>query len=179
MSGWRAAIGGAQRFTLVTVLALSACSPALNWREVHLNRLAALLPCKPDHARRVLVLAAQEVGMEMAGCEAGGGLFAISHLRVGATDQVPEVLAAWRAGTLGNMQSTAVTVLPWRPVAGAVVPEPPSVLLEAAGKRADGSPLQAQLAWIVDGDDVFHIAVYATRLTLDMTETLFSEPKLQ
>lgn len=179
MRGGRTATGVGKCCTLLVVLALSACSPTLNWREVHLNRLTALLPCKPDQAQRVVRLAGQELALEMAGCEAAGGLFAISHLRVNAISQVPEVLAAWRAGTLGNMQSTAVTAQPWRAVAGAVAFAPPPVLLEVTGQRADGSPLQAQLAWVVDGADVFHIAAYATRLTPDMTETLFSEPKLQ
>lgn len=179
MRGGRTAWGVSTHCALVVVLALSACSPALNWREVHLNRLTALLPCKPDLAQRVVRLAGQALTMDMAGCEAAGGLFAISHLRVDAISQVPEVLAAWRVGTLGNMQSTVATALPWRAVVGAAALAPPPVLLEATGQRADGSPLQAQLAWVVDGADVFHIAAYATRLTPDMTETLFSEPKLQ
>lgn len=106
MRAGRTARGVGPCCTLLVVLALSACSPALNWREVHLNRLTALLPCKPDQAQRVVHLAGQALALEMAGCEAAGGLFAISHLRVDAIHQVPEVLAAWRAGTLGNMQST-------------------------------------------------------------------------
>ncbi len=47
------------------------------------------------------------------------------------------------------------------------------------GKRADGSPLQAQLAWIADGTNLYQIAVYGPRLTPDMVETLFSEIRIQ
>jgi hypothetical protein len=164
---------------LLAVLALLACSPALNWREVPLNRLTALLPCKPDRAQRTVHLGSQALQMDMAGCEAAGGLFAISHLRLSAPGQAAQVLADWRAGTLRSMHSTAVTELPWRPVAGAGAPALPPVLLEATGKGADGTVVQARLAWLVDGVDLFLLAVYAPRLTADMTETLFSELKLQ
>lgn len=180
MSGGRIASGwGTRWMLLLAVFVLSACSPALNWREVPLNRLTAFLPCKPDRAQRTVPLGSQAVEMDMAGCEAAGGLFAVSHLRLGAPSHAAEVLAAWRTGTLRSMRSTGGTELPWRPVAGAGAQAFPPVLLEATGQRADGSTVQAHLAWLVDGVDIFHIAVYAPRLTADMTETLFSELKLQ
>ena len=177
--GCLASSWGRRGVLLLAVLALFACSPALNWREVPLNRLTAFLPCKPDRAQRTVNLGSQAVEMDMAGCEAAGGLFAVSHLRLSAPSQAAEVLAAWRTGTLRSMQSTAVTELPWRPVAGAGASALPPVLLEATGQRADGSTVQARLAWLVDGVDMFHIAVYAPHLSPDMTETLFSEFKLQ
>ena len=51
---------------------LTACQPALNWREVRPvgSGAVALFPCKPDVAQRP--------GMGLAECEAGGLRFALS-----------------------------------------------------------------------------------------------------
>ena len=38
------------RPALLALFALAACSPALNWREVRVHSLLALLPCKPAPA---------------------------------------------------------------------------------------------------------------------------------
>jgi len=52
--------------------ALSACQPALNWREVRpaQSGVLAMFPCKPDVEQRP--------GMGLARCEAGGKGFALS-----------------------------------------------------------------------------------------------------
>jgi hypothetical protein len=165
------------RLALILAVLAAACSPALNWREVHLDRMIALLPCKPDHAQRVVQLGTQGYPMEMVGCEAAGGLFAISHVTLARPDQVSSVLAAWRAGTLEKMQATAVMELPIAdaPAAGTR----PSILLQATGRRVDGSTVQSRLAWLVAGVDIFQIAVYAPQLGPDMTDPLFSELRLQ
>lgn len=65
---------------IVTTLALTACTPAFNWREVGFDQagVTALLPCKPDRGTRSVQLAGQAVQMSMAGCESGGAMFAVS-----------------------------------------------------------------------------------------------------
>jgi hypothetical protein len=175
----------------VLAMALSACSPTLNWRIVHLQQLTALLPCKPEQAQRTVRLGAQEVQMRMAGCEADGALFAMSQVDVGVRTNVSAALAAWRAVTLDNLGGATPTALPFK----VARPKLQNGHLEAVGdsgqtglfpervavtgKRADGSPIQAQLAWIADGTSLYQIAVYGPRLTPDMVETLFSEIRIQ
>lgn len=165
-----------------------ACSPALNWREVRLHRLTALLPCKPDSAQRTVHLGGRAVTLNLVGCEAAGGLFALTHAHLADPGQMSDVLADWRATTLANMQSTSVTEVPFRMGAGVStgsnaqeqstgVPLPQ--LLQATGKRPDGSPLQARLAWFAEGADLFHMAVYATQVAPDMADPLFTQAKLQ
>ncbi|MFZ3118274.1 MAG: hypothetical protein WA159_08145, partial [Variovorax sp.] len=47
----------------VVAVALSACSPTFNWREVPVGDagLVAMLPCKPDRATRAMPLGAASV----------------------------------------------------------------------------------------------------------------------
>jgi hypothetical protein len=47
------------------------------------------------------------------------------------------------------------------------------------GKRPDGTAVQAQLAWLAKGQDIYHVAVYGARLDKEMSELLFSELRLQ
>ncbi len=63
-------------FALGALLALSACQPGLNWREVRPpdSGLQALFPCKPDVEQRGA--AGQRMGL--AQCETGGARYAVS-----------------------------------------------------------------------------------------------------
>ena len=163
----------------VCVLALAAglvaCSPSLNWRTVPVEQLAALLPCKPDHAERQVDLDGTSRSLSMWGCEAGGALFAVSHLRVEAPATDAQVIAVWQLAALRNMPGAALQAMSFIAPAAASQHAPPGVMVRASGKRADGQALQAQLAWFSRGADVYHLAVYAPELTPAMTDTFFTE----
>lgn len=165
---------------LVLVVTTVACSPALNWREVPLQGLAALLPCKPDHAERKLQLGPSDVTLRMSGCEAAGALYAISHVRVTDPSQLQATHHAWRQATLAAMQATSDSMPPRPPVSHSIgqakaAPNPEKL----GGKRPDGSAVQAQLMWLNKGQDLYHVAVYGPKLPPEMTELLFSELSLR
>jgi len=68
-------------------LLTSACSPALNWREVHpaqADGLKALFPCKPDAHERVVPWPGLTAGatMHMLSCQTDAGTWALSYLTV-------------------------------------------------------------------------------------------------
>ncbi len=152
---------------------LLACSPALNWREVPLGGAAVMLPCKPDQAQRTVAMGGRDVVLSMAGCEAAGALFAVSHVQAANAAHAATLLTEWRAASLQAMRSSTATELPALVGAGRA----PALSLAAQGQRPDGTAVQARLAWWLVGDAVFHMAVYADRLTPDMSETLVSEPR--
>ncbi len=170
------ALDSLSRWLLPAALALAACSPALNWRQAPLGGLNFSLPCKPDRAQRTVNLGGRDVALEMQGCEAQGALFAISRARVGDATAIHEVVQAWRASALAAMRAdvAAATVLAAPGHAG--VPGLASAAwLRAAGQRPQGGKVQAQLAWLVMGGDVYHLAVYADTLAADMTEPFFTD----
>lgn len=161
--------------TCLLLAGLWACTPTLNWREVTLDRLTALLPCKPDRAKRTVKLGVGDVAMEMAGCEAGDALYAVSHVRVPGTDEPKAVVQQWQAVALGNLQSSTPQSLPWATPKGA-----DAVLrLAAAGRRASGEAVAAQWAWLTSGSDIYHVAVYSKKLAPEQLDTLFSDLKIQ
>ncbi len=160
------------------IAGLVACSPALNWRAVQLQGLTAMLPCKPDRAQRNVQLGAAEVGMEMAGCEADGALYAISHTRVDSALRADAARAAWRQQTLATMRAASVQETPLR-MLSTDEPLRTAQRVTARGQRPDGSAVTAQLLWLSSGPDLYHVAVYADRLPDEMTEMLFSGLRLQ
>lgn len=164
---------------LAATVLVAACSPALNWREVPLEGLTARLPCKPDRAQRTVQLGGANLLLEMAGCEAAGGLFAISRVPLAEGTPSAALLAAWRAEALRNMQATAVQERDFQPVAATGLRGAHAVMVSAQGQRPDGSAVQAQLLWLSSSTGIFHVAVYATRLNSDMTDLLFSDLQLR
>jgi hypothetical protein len=158
---------------VLLLLILLGCSPALNWRVVELGQLQTMLPCKPDSAIRVVELSGMSVEMQMAGCEAMGVLFAVSHLRATDRGQANELLRALRQASLDNVRMREV-----RPVdanSNALT----SMDLLAIGQGADGSALQARLKWLQSGLEIYQIAAYGAHLSTEQTDGLVSEARLR
>lgn len=163
----RLQISRALPLAVVVVLAsaLAACSPALNWRQASLASVPVMLPCKPDKAQRSVTLVPHTLTLDMAGCEAGGALFAVSRVELPDGVPAPEVLAAWRTQALAALRAGQVQD---QPTAGAI-------RVQAHGLRPDGSPVQAALLWRLRGRQIIHWAVYAEHLGTDMTDPFFAE----
>lgn len=174
--------------TLGSSVALSGCSPALNWRSVPLENanLTVLLPCKPDHAARTVDLGGRQAELAMAGCEADGATFAVSHMVIEEPAQAGAVLAQWRAAVLARMQ--APTTGTPEPAAAPFVPKgalalPQSVRQQAQGLRADGKPVTAQAAWFarIEGRQarLYHAVVYTDTPRAGVADTFFDGLALQ
>lgn len=84
--------------TIAATLTLG-CTPAFNWRDVAFDGapVAALLPCKPDRATRMVPLAGAARPMVMAGCEAGGAMFTVAVITLDDSAKVAQASAELRA----------------------------------------------------------------------------------
>lgn len=82
------------------LLCLTACAPALNWREVKpadAQGLVTMFPCKVDTAVRRLVMPGLEgeaVDLHVLSCQAGGMTWALSHLDAGTPQRLTQALPA-------------------------------------------------------------------------------------
>jgi hypothetical protein len=74
---------------------LLACTPTFNWRDVSFEQapVTALLPCKPDRGSRQVELATHKLTMHMAGCEAGGAMFAVALVELSDAQHSKAVLS--------------------------------------------------------------------------------------
>ena len=161
---------------LAALLALAACNPAFNWREVRPEgtRLKLLLPCKPDKAQKVVPLGGRATSLSMLGCDAGGATFAVAVADVGDATQAAPVLALWQDLTLANMKAAPSSRQPMALKIPGASAGPPAVRLQAQGQRADGTAVSGQAAYFAQGSQLFQVVMYAPQIAPEVAETFFS-----
>ena len=97
------AVTRAVTLAAISACLLTACNPALNWRDVAVpdSTLRAMLPCDPKTVTRMLdngpAPGMGRVQLSATGCEAGGATYAVSHFVVDRPERAGEVLGYWQA----------------------------------------------------------------------------------
>lgn len=164
---------------LASGIALAACSPVFNWREVRAESTAlkAMLPCKPDKGARTVPMAGREVSLQVLGCDTGGATFAVLFADIGDPSRAADVLGHWKLATLANMHGTAAQESAFRPDGALALPQ--SLQVVASGRRADGSKVESQAAYFAHGSHVFQAVIYTDQLKPEVTEPFFSGLKFQ
>lgn len=137
------------------------------------------MPCKPDVAERNLPLAGTPTVVHMNSCEAGGLTFAVAWAEVQDPGRIPEVLGAWRAGTLANLKAgPAAQELPASESKVRVSGADATLAAQASGQGPGGEPVQVQAVYFSKGQQVFQAAVYGKRLPPETLATFFEALKL-
>ena len=110
----------------VAVLALGACTPTFNWRDVPIGKkgMVALLPCKADRATRAQPFGDESVDVDMAGCEAGGATFAVAHANAVDAMQAETWLRAWRSSIHSQLEGQKTREMPAVVSGAATTPAP-------------------------------------------------------
>lgn len=94
---------------VLCLLALTACAPTFDWRELRLPGLPMtfMLPAKPSQMTREVTLAEHKLPMSMAGAERGGLIFTAAWVDLRQAGSAPpsheRVLDAMIAGMLANI----------------------------------------------------------------------------
>lgn len=164
------------------LLALAACAPSLNWREVRppqAQGLVLMFPCKPEHLERRLTLpglAGGPVTMHLLSCEADGATWALSYLDAGTPErwlQAPQVLgeALWGNLSMGRpVSGDARRELGPTSVPG-MTPHPAARLWRMSGQRPVSATqydaVQVQAWYFTKGLSVFQASVWAPALRED------------
>lgn len=168
-------------FFCTNLLLISACTPALNWRDVRFESadgttLKAELPCKPDTATRKQQLGGFQVELGMMGCSANEATFTLSRVPLVDPLSAPKVLTAWQAAAAANVKanpvpSTAATV------SGA------GAWPQAARVTLLGTTSQAQILWFAKqssaGITLYQAAVYGKKLSTEAVTTFFESLQVQ
>ncbi len=145
------------------VLSLTACNPALNWREVRFDDspVRVMLPCKPDRAERSVTLGDAPVTLRMMGCEAQGMQFTWSRLDLPLSAQATAatVMRAWQGASLQALGADPglATKAVAQPIKGARADVVPTRL------SASGNASQAQWVWWLHAGQAYQLGVYGSR----------------
>jgi hypothetical protein len=141
---------------------VSACSPALNWREVRFEGLPSrvLLPCKPDRAERQVPLGDAQATLHMMGCETQGLQFTWSHLALPLGAPPAQVVRVWQQASLVALGADPARASQVRGLSlkGARMDVPPAQL----GVTAPAGT-QAHFFWWLHAGQAHQLAVYADR----------------
>lgn len=91
---------------IAAMLLVSACSPALNWREVRGSDapFSVLLPAKPATHARPIDLNGLKVTMNMTAAEANGVSFAVGSVMLADPAQHAKALAAMQTAMVRNIR---------------------------------------------------------------------------
>lgn len=162
-------------------LLISACTPALNWREVRFesadgSTLKAELPCKPDTATRKQQFGGFQVELGMMGCSASDTTFTLSRVPLVDPLSAPKVLAAWQAAAAANVKANPVPSTA-ASVSGAGAWPP------AARVTLTGTITQAQILWFAkqsrDGITLYQAAMYGKQPSNEAVTSFFESLQLQ
>lgn len=140
---------------LLAALWLSACSAALDWRELRPEgwSLLAALPCKPASQQRHVALAGQTVALMMLACRADGHTFALASADLGDPARVGAALQALGQTAQRNLQARIVAEQP-AAVPG-MTPNPSARRWHLQGRLPDGQAIAEQVLVFAHGTRVF------------------------
>lgn len=147
----------------VLATALSACSPALDWRDVPIegSALRAQFPCRPDRSERTVPLGAARVPMRLLSCEADGLTWAIVEAPVEDPAAVGPALDALADTLRANLAAGPAQRTPAQ-VPG-MTPNAQAVRIDTQGAFPDGRPAFAVAVVFSQGTRVFRASATGPR----------------
>ncbi len=161
-------------FVFVVVLALTGCTPALNWRELRPegSQVLLMLPCKPaSHARRV-ALAGDSFEMSMFACSAGETVYALSFADVKDPARVGAALDELGRAAQSNLLSPSGAASALATVAG-MTPQSQSAQWRLSGRLPDGRAVQERVVLFSHGTRVYQATMLGAALDAEAQETFF------
>lgn len=138
---------------------LTACGPALDWRQFQPEGwpLSVALPCKPADQQRRIPLAGQAVALRMLSCSADDHVFAVASADVGDPAQVAPALQALAAAARANVR--AVVVDERAAAVPGMTPQADARRWRLRGQLPDGRAVAEQLQVFAHGTRVFQASV--------------------
>ena len=163
---------------VLLAVVLSACSPALDWREMQAegSGIVATFPCKPDRHVRTVPLDGQPVRMEMLVCNAGGLTFGLSFIDVAEPARVSATLDELQRLAVENLAAASRSGAPLQ-VPG-MTPNASAMRLRIEGRAPDGVGLSEQAGFFVKGLRVYQATVLGRTLPAETADTFFAGLRL-
>lgn len=154
--------------------ALTACSPALDWRETQFegSGIVASFPCRPDRYARVVTVAGAKAQMDMLTCAAGGATYALSFFDVADPAAVTPALADLRALAAANLGAPSPQAAPLE-IKG-MTANAQSARLTIAGRLPDGAAVQESAAFFVKGLRIYQATAIGAKLAPEALDTFFT-----
>ncbi len=165
---------------VATLLALAACTPKLDWREVHgeLAPYTALLPAKPSSYSRQIDLHGIKMTMNMMAADVDGTTFAIGSAKLPDNAQALAALEGMKEGMLKNINGHVTS----EKSAGASVAtingsrQSRSYDVEARGNLQNGQPVVLAARFVASDQWVYQALIIGNEklVTRDAIDTFMT-----
>lgn len=157
----------------ILAFGLSACSPALDWREVRPEGSGAVawFPCKPASQSREVLLAGVNVRLTLHACAAGQVTYALAHGDIRDPARVGAALVELQASAVTNVVGIVQAQRAAR-VEGST-PNPAAMRVSLSGRRPDGTALHEELAVFARGTRVYQVMLLGEQLSPEAIDTFF------
>lgn len=171
------ALGGPRAAWLLALL-LSACSPALDWREVRPedSGVTVMFPCKPTSDSRMVTLAGARVRMVLTACTAGGVTWALAHADMADPARVTPALRSFREATAGNLAGKPSVLAPMA-VSG-MTPNALAERVRVQGRLPDGEAVTLEGGFFAKGTRVYQATVMGRSVDAEALAVFFENLKL-
>jgi hypothetical protein len=180
-AAWRFSAARGKRAAMAAALgiALVACAPALDWRELRPagTQLQLLFPCKPTSQQRTLNLAGAPVALTLHACQAGNLTWALSHADVADPARVASALTELKAAAQIKMGQPEVAWVAL--ITPGATPNAQSGLARFSISGADRQALQMHVAVFAHGTRVFQAAVLGSSVPAEAADAFFSSLRVQ
>lgn len=164
---------------LAGVALLTACGPALDWRQFQPEGwpLSLALPCKPNDQQRRLSLAGQPVLLRMLTCSTDDHVFAVASADMGDPAHVAPALQALAAAARANVRG--VVVAERAAAVPGMTPQAGARHWQLRGQLPDGRAVAEQVQVFAHGTRVFQASVVGPAADDARAAPLFDALRLQ
>ena len=179
-----------QSLVLAGALLAGACSPTLDWREVHPADSAAqlLFPCKPASHAREIDLAGARTKVTLYACEAAGMTWALAFAQLADPGALSTALLAWRKAAESNVGATQSLEVKQAVTQGVTqtltvslpgqTPNPQAGRFRITGHRPDGTPVSSEVLLAAKGTQVIQVTALGSELDAAAVETFMQSVRL-
>jgi hypothetical protein len=156
-------------------LALAACTPALNWREVRPegSQVRSMFPCKPASQARRVAMAGRTLEMSMWACSVDETVYALSFADVKDPARVGAALDELGRAAQSNLQSRDGGAASQPAAVVGMTPHPQSAQWRLSGRLPDGRDVQERALLFSHGTQVYQATMLGARLDAEAQETFF------
>ena len=164
---------------------LAACTPALDWREIHGSAapFAVLLPAKPATMARKIDLGGTPLMMTMTAAEVDGVTFAVGSVELPDAAKAQLAVKAMKTALISNIHGTVLHEKATDSTSnkGGAIQTNSSIDLEAVGTPANGRPRLLVARFVAHNQYAYQVLVTGSQkaVSRDQVDTFMTSFKVE
>jgi hypothetical protein len=150
----------------LTLSALSACMPTLNWRETTPDSagFVVLMPAKPDRLNRPIDLNGLKVTMNMIGSKVDAVAYTVAWVDTASPEAAQKAVEAMRLGMLRNLGQSDMPGLPSKVSIRSTGAPGPASSWSAQKVEVKNGPQQMHALFVQRGSRAWQVVSLASKL---------------